>query len=204
MALGSALRARLSGAGLDVELADDAIARLDQYLTLRSKWGRTHNIAGPMAMANPILTDLVDGAAVTRVLTPETALVDVGAGSGTPGLVVAAIEPGRPVWLVEPLAKRTAFLRTVLASMGLPQVRVQRARWPVELDAEVQVVSRAVVPPARWPTLAIAGGPKVSAVLRMLAKTRPPFAVPGWHLAAAVDYALDDAERRVERWERSP
>jgi hypothetical protein len=162
--------------------------------------------------------DLIDGVAVAAVLPAAARLVDVGAGSGVPGVVVACLDPSRSVVLVEPIAKRTAFLRAVLPTLGLGRVEVVRARWPVGPGGAgglggpgdsageggpVQVVSRAVVDPAEWPALAVAGGAAVAGVVRMLAAKRPAFDVPGFRLAAAVDYSLStDGARRVERWSR--
>ncbi len=138
------------------------------------------------------------------MLLSNLTLVDVGAGGGVPGLLLATIAPGHPVMLVEPLAKRTAFLRAAVAELKLTHVRVHRGRWPVTLAEDVQVVSRAVVSPAAWPELARAGGDRVRAVLRLLARRRPPAGLDDFVLAASFDYRVRDASRRVERWDRSP
>jgi 16S rRNA (guanine527-N7)-methyltransferase len=193
------LSSQLEAAGLAETTHTDTLERLSGYLELRAKWSRTHNIAGPRARANPVLVDLVDAFAVTRVLDPALGLVDVGAGSGVPGLVVAMLRPQLDVLLVEPLAKRVAFLRTATHSLGLDRVRVERARWPVALDADVQVVSRAVVSPDDWPELALSGGAQVKAFIRMLARKRPSLDGTGHTLLAHVDYRLE-GDRRVERW----
>lgn len=179
-----------------------ADARIDAFFELRARWAGVHNLSGPRALQDPQTIDLLDAQALVGVLAPNLPLVDVGAGSGVPGLLVACIEPDRPVWLVEPLVKRMAFLRTAVHALGLAHVRLQRERWPVTIGQPVQVVSRAVVSPEEWPALAAAGGADVVAVLRFLAAKRPPFTVPGFVEAAGADYAVGDADRRVERWER--
>jgi 16S rRNA (guanine527-N7)-methyltransferase len=56
------------------------------------------------------------------------AWVDVGSGAGLPGLVVAILLE-RPVVLVEPRAKRVAFLREAAAELGLEKrVTVQGSK----------------------------------------------------------------------------
>lgn len=199
--------ARLAAAGLSTAGFDEAgFGRLAAFFDARARWARTHNLSGPRALADPWAVDLIDGAAVAAVVPASERLVDVGAGSGVPGVVVACLDPGRSVVLVEPIAKRTAFLRGVLPLLGLTRVAVVRARWPVGGESAegwgpVQVVSRAVVDPAEWPALAVAGGEAVTGVVRMLAAKRPAFDLPGFVLAAAVDYSLGaDGARRVERW----
>lgn len=203
-------------AGLPVELIDrwhseGAAERLAAFFEARRAWGGVHNLSGPRALHDPWGVDLVDGAAVAAICPPGRALVDVGAGSGVPGLVVACLEPDRPVFLVEPIAKRTAFLRSAAAQLGLKAVRVERGRWPLPGfaqrsglgDGAADVVSRAVVDPQDWPGLAAAGGPIVGGLIRMLAARRPPVTVPDFEAGRALDYDLGaDGARRVERWVR--
>jgi 16S rRNA (guanine527-N7)-methyltransferase len=177
-------------------------ARIQAFFELRARWAGVHNLSGPMALQDPQTIDLLDAQALVRVLSPDLPLVDVGAGSGVPGLLVACLEPQRWVYLVEPLVKRMAFLRTAVHTLGLTRVRLERDRWPVTVDQPVQVVSRAVVSPEDWPALAAAGGATVVAVLRYLAARRPPFTVAGFAEAASVDYVVGGADRRVERWDR--
>ena len=61
------------------------------------------------------------------VLGPGS-LLDVGSGNGSPGLVLALLEPHRPATLLEPRAKRWAFLREAARAAGRGDVRVLRQR----------------------------------------------------------------------------
>lgn len=195
---------RLAAAGLPVEALDAAaFTRVARFFDARARWAKTHNLSGPRALSDPWAVDLADGVAVAACVPAAARLVDVGAGSGVPGVVVACLDPERAVVLVEPIAKRTAFLRSVLPTLGLSRVEVVRDRWPVALAGPVEVVSRAVVDPADWPALAVAGGEAVTGIVRMLAARRPPCTLPGFAAAEAVDYTLGaDGARRVERWRR--
>jgi 16S rRNA G527 N7-methylase RsmG len=56
------------------------------------------------------------------------ALLDVGSGNGSPGLVLALLHPGRAATLLEPRAKRWAFLREAVRAAGREDVRVLRQR----------------------------------------------------------------------------
>jgi 16S rRNA G527 N7-methylase RsmG len=49
----------------------------------------------------------------------EAPLVDVGAGAGFVGIAAAVCRPGRPVYLLEPNARRAYFLNKVRARLGL-------------------------------------------------------------------------------------
>ncbi len=201
MALGRALE----GAGLEIDVDAAAVGRLARFLDARERWAGTHNLSGPASRLDPWSVDVVDGLAVAGALAPDLPLVDVGAGSGVPGVVVACLQPARRVILVEPRVKRAAFLRTVGSTLGLSALEVIRDRWPIRLDAPVQVVSRAVVSPTAWPALAASAGVQVSSVLRMLAAQRPAFEPAGWTCALDLAYrGADGHARSVQRWDRSP
>ncbi len=194
------LRAALVAAGLDYELTPAQQAALLRFFELRDHWQRTHNVAGPATTRAPYSTDVVDAVAVHVAAAPNTTLVDVGAGSGVPGFLVAILDPTRRVVLVEPLAKRTAFLRHARQTIDMPNLQVVRGRWPVAVPGAFQIVSRAVVSPAEWPALATAGAAPRS-VLRMLARLRPAWPMSTYSLSASVDYSRSGAAARVERWD---
>jgi 16S rRNA (guanine527-N7)-methyltransferase len=52
----------------------------------------------------------------------------VGSGNGSPGLVLALLRPDLPATLLEPRAKRWAFLREVARATGRPDIEVLRQR----------------------------------------------------------------------------
>lgn len=200
---GADLQTALTTAGLDLSVSAEALAKIEQYLALRARWSRTHNLAGPRAKSDPWRIDVVDSLAVLGALDPNLPLVDVGAGSGTPGLILAIALPEHPICLVEPLTKRVAFLRTAIHQLGLRHVTVQRSRWPIVLEAPCQVVSRAVVSPTDWPALAASGGLQVHAILRCLAAQRPTVELDDFECATVVSYDLGDSgSRKIERWDR--
>lgn len=77
--------------------------------------------------------------------------VDVGAGAGAPGLPFALLAPELELTLVEPQAKRVAFLRSVLGSLGRSDVRVLRTRSDALPERGWDgAMSRATLRPAEW------------------------------------------------------
>lgn len=185
-------------------LTEERVNRLLELIDLRAGWSRTHNLSGPRALAL-IGTDLADALAVWSCHDGVTPLLDVGSGSGVPGLMVACLNPNLSIHLVEPIAKRCAFMRTAAHRLGLSKARVHRGRWPSpELDAlgEVIPISRAVVSPEEWPPLA--QRPHLSGMMQMLALQRPEWPLEGYELSAEVRYFdPEGGERLVRRWVRS-
>jgi 16S rRNA (guanine527-N7)-methyltransferase len=73
-------------------------------------------------------------------------LVDLGSGAGLPGIVLAMLRPDLRVTLIEPMARRTAFLAECVSELDLKNVEICRARAE-ELAGQVLadvVTSRAV------------------------------------------------------------
>jgi 16S rRNA (guanine527-N7)-methyltransferase len=108
-------------------------AALRRYGELLLKWNRTYNLLGATTAATMLEDHLLDSLAVLPVLASwippgPPALVDVGTGAGLPGLVLAIVLPHVPIVLVEPIGKKAAFLRQVVAECRLSTVTVLEAR----------------------------------------------------------------------------
>ncbi|WP_421851370.1 16S rRNA (guanine(527)-N(7))-methyltransferase RsmG [Novosphingobium sp.] len=84
---------------------------------------------------------------VSRETVPDGPWLDLGSGAGFPGLVIAALQPERPVTLVDSRRLRTEWLARATALMGLTNVQVVLARVEDLEDQTWQVVSaRAFAP----------------------------------------------------------
>jgi 16S rRNA (guanine527-N7)-methyltransferase len=80
-------------------------------------------------------------------------LIDVGSGTGVPGIVLAIAEPDRPVTLLEANGRKAAALGGIVAELGLTNVAVVAARAEVAArespyrDGCAVAVCRALAPP---------------------------------------------------------
>lgn len=210
-ALGPTFEAAFRASTLPSALWPDADGqrRIARYLEQRAAWGAVHNLSGPAALEGQDWADVLDSLALCGLSAEGEALVDVGTGSGVPGLLVACLRPAQPILLVEPSVKRVAFLRSFSHAQGLDAVRVERARWPITEaalrafcdDAPYGVLSRAVVSPEAWPKLATAARPPPRVLYRFLAKERPAHDLAQYTLCTAQDYRVGESARRIERLE---
>jgi 16S rRNA (guanine527-N7)-methyltransferase len=92
---------------------------------------------------------LLNCAAVAELIPAGASVVDVGSGAGLPGIVLAVARPDLTVTLIEPLARRTAFLSEAVAALGLDGTTVVRARAEEcvgKLPLADVVTARAVAP----------------------------------------------------------
>jgi 16S rRNA (guanine527-N7)-methyltransferase len=175
--------------------------RLEGFLDLRATWSKTHNLSGPRALTL-LSTDLADAIAVWLCADSLTPLIDIGSGSGVPGLMLACLDPNHTIHIVEPIAKRCAFMKTAAHKLELHAVTVHRGRWPEDRFDDLGggiAISRAVVSPEEWPPLA--HRPHLTGIMQMLAHHRPTWPLPEYTLAQEVNYRdPEGGERLVRRW----
>jgi 16S rRNA (guanine527-N7)-methyltransferase len=112
--------------------------------------GVIRGVVGPREAPRIWQRHLLNCAVLAERIPPGVPVTDVGSGAGLPGLVLAIVRPDLPVVLLEPMARRTAFLTEAVARLGLDgRVTVVRARAE-EAGAKVAlaevVTARAVAP----------------------------------------------------------
>jgi 16S rRNA (guanine527-N7)-methyltransferase len=96
---------------------------------------------------------LLNSAVVAELLAPECRVVDVGSGAGLPGIPLVLARPDIDVVLLEPMARRVAWLEEVseLLDLKLTVVRGRAEEKSVRerLAGRDVVTARAVAPLAR-------------------------------------------------------
>ena len=106
---------------LGLALDPDARAAIDGHVRLLLAWTRAINLTAirdPAAVATGHVLDSLSAVPWLRARSPDR-ILDIGSGGGFPGLPIAAALPGAAVTLLEPIRKKTAFLRTVVDATGL-------------------------------------------------------------------------------------
>jgi 16S rRNA (guanine527-N7)-methyltransferase len=119
-----------------------------RYAELLAGPGVVRGLLGPREAAVIWSRHILNCAAVAALVPERAEVLDLGSGAGLPGLPLALARPDLTVTLVEPMARRCAFLTEVLAELGLRHVSVRRARaeeltGPPTADV---VVARALAP----------------------------------------------------------
>jgi 16S rRNA (guanine527-N7)-methyltransferase len=168
-----ALRELLAAAGV----ADALAERLATYGAFLLETNRRVNLTGAKT-AEALAPHLLDALSLTADVRGP--LVDVGSGGGLPGIPLA-LATGVPVTLIEPVAKKAAFLEAALAHLGIGgDVVAARAEVaahdPRHRERFEAATARAVGPPSTVAELTV------------------PFLVIGGR-ALLQRGALDDAER---------
>jgi len=140
------LRTLAEGArALQLDLNDQQLERLMDYLALLAKWNAVYNLTALRDPAQMVSHHLLDSLAVVPAFTNAQNVLDVGAGGGLPGIVLAIARPDMRVSMVDTVHKKTAFLTQVKAELGLANVtvytsRVEQLQVPQQFDV---ITSRA-------------------------------------------------------------
>jgi 16S rRNA G527 N7-methylase RsmG len=74
-------------------------------------------------------------------LPPPGTLLDIGSGAGSPGLVLALLRADLEVTLLEPRARRWAFLREAARAAGRPDIQILRLRHDAYPGAPARTVT---------------------------------------------------------------
>ena len=126
----------------------EQVADLERLQEMLVDWNARMNLVSAASLEDYWSRHVFDSAQLLR-RTPESRVwVDIGAGAGFPGVVLAILlkgTAGAKVHLVESRAKPCRFLEAVVETLGLPaEVHAARAE-DLSLRADV-VTARAVAP----------------------------------------------------------
>jgi len=128
-----------------------AVDAAAEYARLLATEGTVRGMIGPREVPRLWERHLLNSAAIASLVPVGARVVDVGSGAGLPGIPLALVRPDLTVTLLEPLARRVAFLTECVRRLGLERVTVVRGRaeeGPIrrQLGGADVVTARAVAP----------------------------------------------------------
>jgi 16S rRNA (guanine527-N7)-methyltransferase len=143
----------------------------ERYAALLASSGVDRGLIGPREGDRLWERHLLNSAVLAELVPQGCRILDVGSGAGLPGIPLALARPDLSIVLLEPMARRVAWLREVVAALGL-NVGVHRGRAedPLvrdELGGNDVVTARAVAPLGRlvsWSLPLVAPGGQLLAV----------------------------------------
>jgi 16S rRNA (guanine527-N7)-methyltransferase len=127
--------------GLTLSLAQ--YHQLMDFLNLMLKWNKVYNLTALREPMQMITHHILDTLAAAPAFANARLVLDVGAGGGVPGLILAIVYPKIEFHLIDIVTKKTAFLTQAKLELGLKNVVVHTGR--------VEALGRAGKPlPARF------------------------------------------------------
>ena len=135
----------------EFQLSPEMAGRVLGFGRRLMEWNASVNLTGAKSVAEVMGEHVVDGFAMARLVPSGSSVVDVGAGGGLPGLAFAILRPDARLTMVEPRAKRVAFLRTATRELELARTEIVRERaGALERGRFDVAASRATFPPEEW------------------------------------------------------
>ena len=130
------------------EVFGERLETAERYAAILAGAGVEWGLIGPRDVDRLWDRHILNSSALGELLDPGERIADIGSGAGLPGIPLALARPDVHVTLIEPLLRRSEFLREAVDELGL-DVSVVRGRAE---DAEVRestgefdvVTSRAV------------------------------------------------------------
>jgi 16S rRNA (guanine527-N7)-methyltransferase len=103
--------------------------RCEKFINMLQDWGTTHNFTSPKALSKyEIEANIIDSVYPLKFLNSFNSFADIGTGAGYPGMLLAIARPDARCALIEPKAKRVAFLNFVKNILKLENVTVIHKR----------------------------------------------------------------------------
>lgn len=117
--------------------------RLEAYVALLLEASTTQNLIAKSTVDEVWNRHIMDCAQLLRFAEPSRSWLDIGAGAGLPGIVIAILDPG-PITLLEPRRLRVEFLRSVIDKLALTTVTLVRGKTTVLTAKYRHITARAV------------------------------------------------------------
>ncbi len=135
-------------AASSLNLTDAQVSQADKYLNQILKWNKTRNLVSRNLRKNDLAEHFLDCAVLQKHLMPGS-VIDLGTGSGFPGICLGIIDPNRELTLVDSNRKKTSFLIHIKNELGLNSISIKNARVEeIKQINETNVVCRAFKEPA--------------------------------------------------------
>lgn len=105
-----------------------ALPVAEAYARMLAGPGVERGLIGPAETGRIWERHILNCAAVADLVPERCVLADLGSGAGLPGIVLAIARPQAKIILIEPMERRTAFLRECADGLSLANVEVLRGR----------------------------------------------------------------------------
>jgi 16S rRNA (guanine527-N7)-methyltransferase len=186
----------------ELGLGETHLAEAIRFRQMLEAGNTRMNLVGASTLADFWRRHFLDSAQLLRLAPGAKRWVDLGAGAGFPGVVLAIFlkgEPGAEIHLVDSMVKRCAFLKEVVEALALPAIVHNERAEALPLKTDV-VTARACAPLTRLLGFA---APSLRGRTRGLflkgaeVETELAEARKSWRFKVTIHPSLSDARGRI-------
>ncbi|MFM9835824.1 MAG: 16S rRNA (guanine(527)-N(7))-methyltransferase RsmG [Methylophilaceae bacterium] len=123
--LATKLAAGIAESHIDIDL--QAQEKMLNYLSLLQKWNKVYNLTAVRDPLDMVTLHILDSLSVLPRIRCKR-ILDVGAGAGLPGIVLAICLPDLQVTTIDTVQKKAIFMRQVKGELGLSNLTVVHDR----------------------------------------------------------------------------
>lgn len=143
---------------LGIELSQQQLERFERYYQILTDWAQRISLTTVRDLEGIQRRHFLESAALIPVLEQEgfpirdRSLIDVGSGTGVPGIPLKIIEPSIQLTLVEAKHRKAEFLSALLPELGMGDVTIVSkraevvARDPQHREQYDMAVAKALAP----------------------------------------------------------
>ncbi len=112
---------------MNLSLSESQSEKLLDYLELMIKWNKTYNLSAIRDPQSGVKKHLLDSLSILPYIDDEP-LLDVGAGAGLPGIVLAIMKPTLLVSVLDSVGKKCRFMQFAKTHLQLDNLNVINQR----------------------------------------------------------------------------
>jgi len=112
---------------LTLESHPEVVEKLEQYLTLITKWNKVTNLTSIDDPEQMVVIHLLDSLSIQPYLSGNR-ILDVGSGAGLPGIPLALINQDKDFVLLDSNGKKTRFMVQATIELGIRNIEVVQSR----------------------------------------------------------------------------
>lgn len=128
----------------------ETIKKLEDFVKLLTEWNEKMNLVSKNSLADVWTRHVLDSIQLINYIPDQAEyLVDIGSGSGFPGIVLAIVfqekMPSLKITLVESITKKAMYLNDAIEKIGLKSVNVLNDRVENAVFKNVDIITARAV-----------------------------------------------------------
>ena len=113
---------------IEIELDEKQIENFYKYMNMLIEWNEKINLTAIIEPKEIILKHFIDSLTISKYISKNSKVIDVGTGAGFPGIPLKIIRDDTEIVLLDSLNKRINFLNEVIKELNLKNVETIHSR----------------------------------------------------------------------------